>query len=338
MINKFAQNKKLTETEIPKLTTIINASNLDDAQKTRFVELANGTTHKTVEKELIDIIIDSANLKDKNIKLTGGAINEDELKIIKTYLADVTQTNRKALDDNLIVTGKLDESQVSVLKRIFNYDPVVNYIHDTGKFKKKYAALIERCRNEIIEKELFQCMERCANETPANRTKMMLHHFNLNTSWDGNQNLTGITRNVNGTGETPVSSRYLYGEFMKRTRTNEQKQVGFTNFLQKLMDAIQPQKRTAGGAMETAVEVAEETAKKSSGMSKGLKIALGVGAGLLALGGAYYAMNKSGAKANEHGDTFKPSTQTNKAPNNTAARGTNPAQKQPALNPYLATK
>lgn len=347
LVQKFAQNKKLTESETAKLVSIINSAQLEDTEKVRFTNLLNGSTRATVENELIDIIIDSKNLKDKNVKLTGGDITESEIKIIKTYLADVTQANRKALDDALIVTGKLDESQVSVLKRIFNYDPVLNYIHDTGKFNKKYVALIERCRNAIMEKELFQCMERCANETPANRVKMMLHHFNLNCTWDGNQNLTGITRQINGV-ETPVSSRYLYGEFMARTRTDEQSKVGYTSFLQKLMDAIQPKNsnKSGGNAMNNAIDAAEDAVKKSSGMSKGMKIALGAGAALLALGGAFYVMNKSGSKTNEHGDKFQPRTQTNKAPNNTAAtkannpaqKGANPAQKQPALNPYLATK
>ena len=356
IITAFAQNEKLGQKETARLVELLASSTLEDADKTRFTQLADGTTYKNVEKELFEILLNKDNLQNKQIKLTGPAVDEAGFNVLRNYLQNPTQATRKALDEKLIVTGSVDESQIKVAKRIFNFDPILNYLHDTTKFHSKYTELIERCRNQMMETEVFGCMKRVADESVEGRTKMLLNHYMMNTSWDGNQKLTGLTRNPNGTGEVPVSSKYLYGEAFGRTMTEEQSKIGFKNFLQELIDRVKPTALSASSsassgsatsdAVSGAVEAAGDAVKKSSGMSKGMKIALGAGAALLALGGAFYVMNKSGAKTNEHGDKFQPSTQTNKAPNNTAAtkannpaqKGANPAQKQPALNPYLATK
>lgn len=353
ILTAFVNNEKLGNSASARLVEVLNASSLEATDKTRFTQLVDGTAYRSAETRLLEILFNKDNLVNKQIKLTGPAVDADGFNVLREYLSNPTQTTRKALDDKLLVTGSIDESQIKVAKRIFNFDPILNYLHDTTKFNNKYKDLIERCRNQMMENEVFGCMKRVADESVEGRTKMLLNHYLMNTSWGGNQELTGLTRNPNGTGAQAVSSKFLYGEGFARTMTDEQKKVGFTNFLQELIDKVKPtfgnnsaSGSTTNNAMTSAVEAAEDAVKKSSGMSKGMKIALGVGAGLLALGGAYYAMNKSGAKANEHGDTFKPSTQTNKAPNNTAKtkasnpaqKGANPAQKQPALNPYLATK
>lgn len=323
LMKKFAQNKKISPQETQKLIDLINTSSLEATEKTRFVELLNGTTQQNVEKELFNILFNQANLKNKEIKLTGGAITENGYQIIRNYLNNPSQANRKMLDDELIVKGIIDESQLDVAKRIFNYDPVVNYLHETTKFNNKYKILIERCRNEIMEKELFACMKRVAEETPEMRMKMMLNHYILNSSWNGNEKLTGITREY---GKKPVSSDYLYKEFMQRTRTPEQEKKPFENLLQKLMNAIQPKKKKTKNNGLNDVADAAENAAKSSGMSKGMKIALAAGAAILALGGAYLAMNRT--KSNAHGDTFKPSNAAQQS-----------KKEKPALdNPYLKTK
>lgn len=327
LVTKFAENKKISPKEIEKLSTLINASTLEETEKSRFIRLLDGTTQKSVEKDLFNLLFNKQNLRDKNIKLSGGAITEEGLDIIKQYLSDTSQANRKLLDEKLIEAGIIDESQLKAAKRIFDYDPVINYMHDTAKFQNKYKALIERCRNEIMEAEIFKCMQRAADETPEMRLQMLKNHVLLNTSWDGNANLTNITRE-NGTKK--VSSQYLYDEMFQRTRTPEQQKKPFVNFLQKLIDKIKPKKQAAAKKKyDDAADVVQEAAKTASGMSKGAKIALGAGAAIVALGGAYFAMNKSGSKSNEHGDTFKPSNPAKQ-----------PAQQpKPALNnQYLATK
>ena len=327
LVTKFAENKKISPKEIEKLSTLINASTLEETEKSRFIRLLDGTTQKSVEKDLFNLLFNKQNLRDKNIKLSGGAITEEGLDIIKQYLSDTSQANRKLLDEKLIEAGIIDESQLKAAKRIFDYDPVINYMHDTAKFQNKYKALIERCRNEIMEAEIFKCMQRAADETPEMRLQMLKNHVLLNTSWDGNANLTNITRE-NGTKK--VSSQYLYDEMFQRTRTPEQQKKPFVNFLQKLIDKIKPKKQVAAKKKyDDAADVVQEAAKTASGMSKGAKIALGAGAAIVALGGAYFAMNKSGSKSNEHGDTFKPSNPAKQ-----------PAQQpKPALNnQYLATK
>ncbi|MCM1010052.1 MAG: glycosyltransferase [Fusobacterium sp.] len=318
LIAKFAENKKVSPKEVEKLTQLINASTLEAGEKTRFTQLLDGTTQASVEKDLFNLLFNKENLKDKKIKLTGPAITEEGLNTIRKYLADTTQENRHLLDDNLIEKGIIDEEQLKAAKRIFDYDPVIHYMHDTPKFQNKYKALIERCRNEIMEKEIFNCMQRAANETPEMRLTMLRNHVRLNSSWDGNANLTGITRE-NGTRK--VSSYYLYNEMFSRERTAEQKKKPFVNYLQNLLEKIKPKpQKTNQKTYNDATDAIQEAAKTASGMSKGLKIALGAGAAILALGGGYYAMNKSGTKSNDHGDTFKPAA-------------------QPALqNPYLATK
>ncbi len=327
LITKFADNKKLAPQEAAKIIDLINTTTLDAGEKTRFIQLLDGTANSAVEKDLFNLLFNAKNLKDKKIKLTGPAITEEGLNLIKTYLSDTSQVNRKLLDENLLEKGIIDEKQLDAAKRIFAYDPVINYLHDTPKFQNKYKALIERCRNEIMEAEIFRCMQRAANETPEMRLQMLKNHVLLNSSWDGNAKLTGVTRE-NGTKK--VSSYYLYNEMFQRTRTADQKKKPFVNFLQQLMDKIKPKKQPAPkNDYEEAAEVVQEAVKTASGMSKGAKIALGAGAALVALGGAYFAMNKSGSKSNEHGDTFKPSNPAKQ-----------PAQQpKPALNnQYLATK
>ncbi len=324
LIAKFADNKKISSEEAKKLTQLINASTLDANEKTRFTQLLDGTTQNNVENDLFNLLFNKGNLKDKNIKLTGPAITDDGLNILRKYLADTSQANRKLVDENLIEKGIIDESQLKIAKRIYDYDPVIHYMHDTPKFQNKYKALIERCRNEIMEKELFTCMQRAADETPEMRLTMLKNHVLIDTSWDGNARLTGVTRED---GTLKVSSYYQYDEMFRRTRTQEQQKKPFVNYLQKLLDKIKPkaQKQNSNTYTEAADAIQEAT-KTASGMSKGLKIALGAGAAILALGGGYYAMNKSSSKSNDHGDTFKPASQPAK-------------QSQPALkNPYLATK
>ncbi len=329
LINKFAQNEKLNAKETTKLIEILNASSLEPAAKTRFTELANGTTHRNTEDSILRILFNKDNLQNKQIKLDGGALKDEDFSVLKQYLQNPTQTTRKVLDDRLLVTGMLDESQLDVAKRVFNFDPILNYLHDTAKYQTKYNTLIERCRNEIMEKEIFECMKLVAEESTEGRTQMLLNHYLMDTTWDGNAKLTGLTRDPHNTGAVPVSSKYLYGEGSARQRTAEQEKVGFQDFLQDLREKIKPNEkgsrnRSRNNVYAQAAEAAEDAAK-TGGMSKGMKIALGVGAGLLALGGAYYAMRKSNSeKANAHGDTFKSS-----AP---------PTQQAALNNQYLTTK
>lgn len=318
LIKKFAENKKVSPQETARIMHIISGSTLEDSEKTRFTQLLDDTTQRNVEKDLFNLLFNKENLKDKKIKLTGPAITEDGLNLIRQYLADTSQANRNLLDEKLIEKGIIDEEQLKTAARIFDYDPVIHYMHDTPKFENKYKALIERCRNEIMEQEIFQCMQRAADETPETRLIMLKNHYLMNSSWDGNERLTGIMRE-NGTKK--VSSYYLYNEMFSRTRTPEQEQKPFVNYLQKLLDKIKPKAQKGNkNNYDGATDAIQDAIKSSGGMSKGLKIALGAGAALLAIGGGYYAMNKSGSKSNDHGDTFKPSS-------------------QPALkNPYLTTK
>ena len=206
-------------------------------------------------------------------------------------------------------------------------DPIHNLILSEGKLKTQYNKLFERCKNEMLENQIVHCMGRVANETEANRIKMLENHYKLDTTWAGNSRLTALGREGK-----PASSLYLYEEILKSSPAEGEATRTDNSFLRKLLDAIVPSKKNnpngAANAYNDVAEAAADTAKKAGGMSKGLKIALGAGAAIVALGGAYYAMNKT--KSNKDGDTFKPS---------------NPAAKQPAQQPkpalnnqYLATK
>lgn len=279
-----------------------------------------------IEEKLLKLIFNKDNLKDKSIVLES-SLDDTQFQIMKEYLANVKKSTRTEVEYKIINEKAVDESQIRAAKRIFNMDPVHNLILSEGKLKTQYNKLFERCKNEMLENQIVHCMGRVANETEENRIKMLKNHYMLDTSWNGNARLTALGREGK-----PVSSLYLYEEFLKASPAEGEAARTDNSFLKKLLDAIVPSKKnnpnSAANAYNDVAEAAADTAKKAGGMSKGLKIALGAGAAIVALGGAYYAMNKT--KSNNDGDTFKPS---------------NPAAKQPAQQPkpalnnqYLATK
>lgn len=294
--------------------TILEELNLPNADKA------------SVEDRLLRLIFNKDKLKDKNIKLAS-SMDEKQFQIMKQYLANVNTKTRTQVEFEIINHQAVDESQIRTAKQIFNFDPIHNLILSDGKLRTQYNLLFERCRNEMLENQIVHCMGRVVNETEANRIKMLENHFKLDTTWGGNARLTNVQRSGK-----QVSSLYLYEEILKSSPAEGEAVRKDNNFLTKLLNAIIPQRNNQNNAQNAFNDVAEaaaDTAKKS-GMSKGLKIALGAGAAIVALGGAYYAMNKTGSKSNDHGDTFKPSSPAAKQP---------AKQAQPALNnPYLATK
>lgn len=281
----------------------------------------------SVEDRLLRIIFTKENLKDKKVKLEG-SLDAKQFQIMKDYLANIKKSTRTKVEYEIINKHAVDESQISVAKRIFNMDPIHNLILSEGKLRTQYNKLFERCKNEMLENQIVHCMGRVANETEANRIKMLENHYKLDTSWAGNARLTGLEREGK-----PASSLYLYEEILKSSPAEGEATRTDNSFLRKLLDAIVPSKKNnpngaANSYTNDVAEVAADTAKKAGGMSKGLKIALGAGAAVIALGGAYYALNKT--KSNKDGDTFKPSSPASKQP---------AQQQKPALsNQYLATK
>jgi len=316
--NYLAELKKvLNDTALTNATNILDGLKQPNADKS------------AIEDRLLRLIFNSDNLKDTNIKLQG-SLNDKQFDVLKEYLSDVRTSTRTKLEYEIVSKGSVDESQIRAAKKIFNLDPVHNFILKDDKLKVKYNKLLERCKNEMNIDEIVYCMRRVTNETEENRIAMLKNQYLLDTSWDGNARLTKAFRE---SGTKPVSSLYQYEEILKASPAEGEASRTDNNFLKKLLNAIIPNKNqnNANNAFNDVAEAAADTAKKS-GMSKGLKIALGAGAAILALGGAYYAMKKSGSKSNDHGDTFKPSSPA-------AAKNQPAKQAQPALNnPYLATK
>ena len=336
------------------LKTILDDGALAEADKV-LEKLKDGTSQAEIEDGLLRLIFNKDKLKDKNVKLKA-SLDDEQLNIMKKYLADVRKSTRIEVEYAIVNKGCVDEKQITAAKKIFNFDPVLNFIRKDGKLNFKYEKLVERCKNELLENELVHCMRRCVNETRENMVTMLKNHYLLNTDWKGNSQLTKLFENG-----VPISTYKAYQNILESTPDAGEVTRTDNEFLQKLLDAITPKNgkantSAAGATVADAVETAADAAKEASkgGMSKGMKIALGAGAALLALGGAYYAMKKpSDEKVNAHGDTFKPSTPTSRSKSHATAakiansaqktaapaqKGANPAQKQQALNPYLATK
>ncbi len=328
IMQQFTAGSRLADNDAKALINFLQSSTLEDADKLKFTNLLNGTTKSTVEDSLLRLIFNKDKLRDKNIKLET-SVDDTQFAILKEYLANVNAQTRTEVEFKIINQKAIDESQIRAAKAIFNLDPVHNLILSDGKLKTQYNKLFERCKNEMLENQVVHCMHRMANETEENRITMLKNHYLLDTTWDGNERLTKVLRE---NGAKKVSSLYLYDEILKATPAEGEALRTDNDFLSKLLNAIVPTKKpnNTPNAFDDVVEAATEGAK-SSGMSKGMKIALGVGAGLLALGGAYYAMNKSKTKSNADGDTFKPSNPAAKKP-------AEPAAQNNGLNPYLATK
>ena len=330
-LNRMANSGRTYETALHENYMLVLKDILDDSALSRAEAIVEelktpGADKSSVEERLLRIIFTKENLKDKNIKLEG-SLDDKQFQIMKDYLANVKKSTRTKVEYEIINHKAVDESQIRAAKRIFNMDPIHNLILSEGKLKTQYNKLFERCKNEMLENQIVHCMGRVANETEANRIKMLENHYKLDTTWAGNSRLTALGREGK-----PASSLYLYEEILKSSPAEGEATRTDNSFLRKLLDAIVPSKKNnpngAANAYNDVAEAAADTAKKAGGMSKGLKIALGAGAAIVALGGAYYAMNKT--KSNKDGDTFKPS---------------NPAAKQPAQQPkpalnnqYLATK
>lgn len=346
IVQQFIGGSKLSDEESKTLIRIIENSALTDAENARFKGLLDGTVKSSVEDKLLRLILTKENLRDKNVVLTG-ALNNPQIQTMKEYLANVNAKTRTKVEYEIINNGLIDESQIRAAKQIFNLDPIHNLILKEDKLKVQFNKLFERCKNEMLENEIVHCMGRTVGETEANRIAMLKNQYLLNTTWGGNARLTGVMRDGK-----PVSSLYLYEEILKSSPSAGEAARKDNSFLSRILNAIKPSGNShanniaqagTNNPLEAAANAAEDAAKKASGMSKGMKIALGAGAAILALGGAYYAMS-SKEKSNADGDTFKPSTtNTNKAPAANTARRTAPAsQKNPAQkrldNPYLATK
>lgn len=336
IIQQFSEGSLLTEKEANKLIELIQNSGLDNSDKLKYTGLLDGSTKASVEESLLRLIFNKDNLKDKNVKLKD-SVNEAQFNVLKAYLANVKTSTRTAIEYEVINKGCIDESQIRAAKRIFNLDPVHNLILSEGKLKLQHEKLFERCKNEMLENEIVECMHRTANESKENRITMLKNHYQLDTSWNGNARLTRLKREG---GTKQVSSLYGYEEILKSSPAEGEAKRTDNRFLSKLLDAIVPKNtnKKTENAYQDVAEAASNAAK--GGMSKGMKIALGAGAAILALGGIYYAMNNSKTKSNQDGDTFKPTTpaakQTNPAAQKNASQQA--AKQNNGLNPYLSTK
>ena len=305
-IKSFSEGFKLSEKETQLITPIINGSTLTDIEKTRINNLLNGSTQSSVEDILLKTIFNKSNLADKNIALQG-EITDAHLNVLKEYLNNVKQPTRKGIETQFINTGMVDETQLTAAKRLFKLDLIHNFIETEGKAKFAYDRLFVRCKNEKMENEIVNCMERSVNETTENRVNMLKNQYILNTSWSNNERLTKLIREGQ-----PASSQYLYDEMMKSSSGAKEAEGTSGNFLKRLLDFIKPKNTprstTPASVAEQATEAAQDAVKSSSGMSKGAKIAIGIGAAVVALGGIYFGTHKSGdTKTNSQGDTFKPS-------------------------------
>lgn len=332
MVSDFAQGRLLSAKENKRIVQIIEASGLSDVDKTRFKDLLSGKTQANIEDSLLRVIFNKANLQDGNVKLIGD-LTDAHINLLKQYLGDVNQANRKMVEEQLINAGMIDNSQIKIAKEMFNLDIVHDFILSDGKLQHSYETLFNHCRDELLSSEAADCMRRAIAETPENRLAMLKNHLLLDTTWTGNAELTQLSREGR-----PASAAYLYDEIERRSPHPDELTNKKGRFLDRLIEAIKPTRTNTSrpnGGVQAAANNAQnvvEQAASSGGMSKGLKIALGIGAGLLALGGVYFAMKKSDVKTNSDGDTFKQTATP--ASNHSAKKNASPALQ----NPFLATK